>query len=164
MGWDGRRKDKRTLTFFTFATGAVPGLPQGGTAVRLQRGPVDVDLAAVIDNLKPAGALDRLCVSQRDVVCNSNPYLANILVCEYKQVHCDSPMHSRPELSRELPIEHKHTNDPWLFLHSPLMQGLDEHSSRSGETETSACRSETLEACGGPRGPTTHPRRRPSWD
>lgn len=65
MGWDGLRRDaaERTIiTFFTFATGAVPGFPQGGTAVRLQRGPVDVDLAAVIDNLEPAGALDRLCV------------------------------------------------------------------------------------------------------
>lgn len=64
-GWDGLRRDaaERTIiTFFTFATGAVPGFPQGGTAVRLQRGPVDVDLAAVIDNLEPAGALDRLCV------------------------------------------------------------------------------------------------------
>lgn len=49
----------------------------------------------------------------------------NGLICEYKQVHAGIPMHSRPELSRELPIEHKHTNDPWLFLHSPLIQGLD---------------------------------------
>lgn len=55
-------RSKGRITFFTFATGAVPGFPQGGTAVRLQRGPIDVDLTAVIDNLEPAGALDRLCV------------------------------------------------------------------------------------------------------
>lgn len=37
-------------------------------------------------------------------------------------------MHSSPELSRELPVVHKHTKDPWLFLQSPLTQGLDLHS------------------------------------
>lgn len=63
-GSAGTRQTERSghLTFFTFAAGAVPGLPQRGTAVRLQRGPVDVDLAAVVDDLQPAGALDRLCV------------------------------------------------------------------------------------------------------
>lgn len=45
-------------------------------------------------------------------------------------------MHSRPELSRELPVRHKHTKEPWLFRQSPLMQGLDWHSSTSGDTET----------------------------
>lgn len=39
------------LTFFTFATGAVPGFPKCCTAVGLQRGPIDVGLAAVVDNL-----------------------------------------------------------------------------------------------------------------
>lgn len=34
-------------------------------------------------------------------------------------------------LSSVLPTEHKHTKDPWLFLHSPLIQGLDKHSSTS---------------------------------
>lgn len=47
-------------------------------------------------------------------------------------------MHSRPELSRELPVRHKHTKEPWLFRQSPLMQGLDWHSSTSGDTETNA--------------------------
>lgn len=51
--------------------------------------------------------------------------IMNVLICEYKQENAHSPMHSRPEVSRELPIEHKHTKDPGLFLHSPLIQGLD---------------------------------------
>lgn len=37
-------------------------------------------------------------------------------------------MHSSPVLSRELPAEHKHTKDPWLFTQSPFIQGLDSHS------------------------------------
>lgn len=43
----------------------------------------------------------------------------------------DLPIHSSPVLSRVLPIEHKHTKEPWLFLQSPLIQGLDLHSSTS---------------------------------
>ena len=47
---------------------------------------------------------------------------------EYKQPKNHLPMHSRPALSRVLPTEHVHTKDPWLFTHSPLIQGLDSHS------------------------------------
>lgn len=63
-GWDWLQQQVHSnhLTFFTFATGAVPGFPKCCTAVWLQRGPIDVDLAAVIDHLKPAGALGRLCI------------------------------------------------------------------------------------------------------
>ncbi len=49
------------LTFFTFGTRAVPGFSQCGAAVGLERGPVDVDLTAIIDYLQPAGALSSLC-------------------------------------------------------------------------------------------------------
>lgn len=61
VGGGGGSTERTTITFFTFAAGAVPGLPQGGAAVRLEHGPVDVDLALVVDHLQPAGALDRLC-------------------------------------------------------------------------------------------------------
>lgn len=40
-------------------------------------------------------------------------------------------MHSSPELSSELPVEHKQTNDPLLFTQSAFTQGLDTHSSTS---------------------------------
>lgn len=43
------------------------------------------------------------------------------------------PMHSKPVLSKELPAEHVHTNEPWLFTQSPLMQGFDSHSFISTE-------------------------------
>lgn len=54
--------------FFTFGTGAVPGFSQCGTAVRLQRGSVDIDLTAVIDDLQPAGALSGLNTLQPSAV------------------------------------------------------------------------------------------------
>lgn len=49
--------------------------------------------------------------------------------CKHHVAHL--PMHSSPVLSRELPVEHRHTKDPWLFLQSALIQGLDSHSSTS---------------------------------
>lgn len=54
--------------------------------------------------------------------------LSNHFKIPFLRNNPDSPIHSRPELSSELPIEHKHRNDPGLFLQSPLMQGLDSHS------------------------------------
>lgn len=71
-------KGRTGITFFALATGAVPGFPQGGAAVRLQRGPVDVDLAVVIDNLEPAGALDRLCVLQWDIFCSFKSHFSSM--------------------------------------------------------------------------------------
>lgn len=53
------------LTLFTFGTRAVPGFSQCGTAVGLQCSPIDVDLTAIIDDLKPAGALSSLCVMKQ---------------------------------------------------------------------------------------------------
>lgn len=49
-----------SFTFFTFGTGAVPGLPQGSTAVGLQGCTIDVDLTAAVDDFQPAGTLSRL--------------------------------------------------------------------------------------------------------
>lgn len=50
---------------------------------------------------------------------------------KFKQHNAHLPIQSSPVLSSELPMEHKHTKDPWLFLQSPLTQGLDWHSSTS---------------------------------
>lgn len=56
---------ERHFTFFTFGTRAVPGFSQGGAALGLQSGSVDVDLTAIIDYLQPAGALGRLCATEK---------------------------------------------------------------------------------------------------
>lgn len=75
------------LTFFTFAAGAVPGFPQGGAAVGLERGPVNVDLAAVIDNLEPAGALGRLCFAGRHSAQGGRKKQANAPVWSHTPTH-----------------------------------------------------------------------------
>lgn len=46
-------------------------------------------------------------------------------------INTNLPIHSSSELSSVLPTEHKHTKEPLLFLQSPLIQGLDLHSSTS---------------------------------
>lgn len=49
------------LTDLAGFAGAPPGRPQRGAALRLQRGSVDVDLAAVVLYRQPAGALHAVC-------------------------------------------------------------------------------------------------------
>lgn len=49
------------LTDLAGLTGAAPGRPQGGAALGLQSGSVDVDLTAVVLYGQPAGALHTVC-------------------------------------------------------------------------------------------------------
>lgn len=49
------------LTDLAGFAGAPPGRPQRGAALGLQRGSVDVDLAAVVLYRQPAGALHAVC-------------------------------------------------------------------------------------------------------
>lgn len=74
------------------------------------------------------------------------------------------PIHSSPVLSRELPTEHVQTNEPWLLMHSPLMQGLDSHSFTSEDTETGRALAESLGRDGRLQRAerSSDPRRRPS--
>lgn len=73
---DGKSIKIRFLLFFSFfsesvcvsgltdlagLTGAAPGRPQGGAALGLQSGSVDVDLTAVVLYGEPAGALHTVC-------------------------------------------------------------------------------------------------------
>lgn len=72
---DGKSIKIRFLLFFFFSesvcvsgltdlaglTGAAPGRPQGGAALGLQSGSVDVDLTAVVLYGEPAGALHTVC-------------------------------------------------------------------------------------------------------
>lgn len=65
------------LTFFTFCTWAVPGFSQCGTAVGLQRSPVDVDLTTIIYYLQPAGALSSLCFNETNLLVTLHSVLWN---------------------------------------------------------------------------------------
>lgn len=49
------------LTDLAGFTGASPGGSQCGAALRLQRGSIDVDLAAAVLYGQPAGALHTIC-------------------------------------------------------------------------------------------------------
>ena len=45
---------------------AAPGRPQGGAALRLEGGSVDVDFTAAILDVEPAGALHAVCDGVRE--------------------------------------------------------------------------------------------------
>lgn len=53
-----------TLTDLAALAGASPGRSQRGAALRLQRGSVDVDLAAAVLYRQPARTLHAVCGSQ----------------------------------------------------------------------------------------------------
>lgn len=58
QGWTG---GGGSLTHLAGFAGAAPGGAQRGAALRLQRGSVDVDLAAAVLDGQPAGALHAVC-------------------------------------------------------------------------------------------------------
>lgn len=65
-----------TLTDLAGFAGAAPGRAQRGAALGLERGSVDVDLAAVVLDRQPAGALHAVCgatATKVEHVRESNP-------------------------------------------------------------------------------------------